>query len=165
MRGELEPELRARVLELRASRPQPFRDDKAIASWNGLALAALAEAAYRLERDDWLRAASELGEFLLGPLSAADGSLYRSLRDGVPSGLGFLDDYANAANGLMELHVATGELRWLLEARRLALLAVELFGDEEHGGFFLSTADGDARVPRTKEFQDTPLPSGNSMLA
>ena len=73
--------------------------------------------------------------------------------------------YANVAHGLMELHVATGELRWLLEARRLALLAVELFADDEHGGFFLSPADGDARVPRTKDLQDSPIPSGSSMLA
>ena len=65
----------------------------------------------------------------------------------------------------MELHVATGELRWLPEAHRLALLAIELFADEERGGFYLSSADGDARVPRTKDLQDTPIPSGNSMLA
>ena len=165
VRGELQPELRASVLELRARRMQPFRDDKAIASWNGLALAALSESARRLDRDDWLRAARELGEFLLGPLSTDDGRLRRSLRDGTSSGPGFLDDYANVAYGLMELHVATGEVRWLLEARRLALLAIELFADEEHGGFFLSPADGDARVPRTKDLQDTPVPSGNSMLA
>ena len=165
VRGELEPELRARLLEIRAARVQPFRDDKALASWNGLMLAAIAEAGYRLERDDWLAAARGLGEFLLGPLSDADGRLLRSLRDGRASGPGFLDDYANGAYGLLELHVATGELRWLLEARRLALLAVELFGDDAHGGFFLAPADGDERVARTKDLQDTPIPSGNAMLA
>ncbi|HEU5489809.1 MAG TPA: thioredoxin domain-containing protein [Gaiellaceae bacterium] len=165
VRGELEPELRAAVLAERDRRTQPFRDDKALASWNGLALAALAEAGYRLERADWLEAARGLGEFLLGPLSASDGRLLRAIRDGRTSGFGFLDDYANVAYGLIELHVATGELRWLLEARRLALLAVELFADEEHGGFFLSPSDGDPRVPRTKDLQDTPVPSGNSMLA
>ena len=165
VRGEVDAELRSRVLAERDTRPQPFRDDKALASWNGLALAALAEAGARLERDDWLAAARELGAFLLGPLSADDGRLLRSTRDGRTSGFGFLDDYANVAHGLIELHVATGELRWLLEARRLALLAVELFADEEHGGFFLSPADGDARVARTKDLQDTPIPSGNSMLA
>ena len=165
VRGELEPDLRARVLTERATRAQPFRDDKALASWNGLALAALAEAGYRLERDDWLEAARSVGEFLLGPLSGEGGRLLRSRRDGRASGDAYLDDYANVAYGLMELHVATGELRWLLEARRLALLAIELFGDAENGGFFLSPADGDARVSRTKELQDTPIPSGNSMLA
>jgi hypothetical protein len=165
VRGQLEVDLRARVLEERAKRSQPFRDDKALASWNGLALAALAEAGRRLGRPDWVDAAHDLGEFLLGPLSTEDGRLLRSTRDGRASGLGFLDDYANVAHGLLELHVATGDVRWLLEAHRLALLAVELFEDADHGGFFLSPATGDPRVPRTKDLQDAPTPSGNSMLA
>ena len=165
VRGTLEPELKARLLAERARRPQPFRDDKVLASWNGLALAALAEAAYRLERDDWLEVARGVGEFLLGPLSDADGRLLRSRRDGRASGAGFLDDYANVAYGLMELHVATGEPRWLTEAHRLALIAIELFADEERGGFYLASADADERVPRTKDLQDTPIPSGSSMLA
>jgi uncharacterized protein len=165
VRGELVPEVRERALAERVKRPQPFRDDKAIASWNGLALAALAEAAYRLEREDWLDSARALGEFLLGPLSDDNGSLFRSRREGISGGAGFLDDYANVAFGLLELHVATGEIRWLLEANRLARLARELFVDERHGGFFLSTAEADGRVPRSKDLQDTPTPSGNSMLA
>jgi uncharacterized protein YyaL (SSP411 family) len=164
VRGELDPDLRARLLAERAAREQPFRDDKVLASWNGLALAALAEAGYRLERRDWLDAARAIGELLLGPLSTSDGRLVRSVRDGRPSGPAFLDDYANAAFGLIELHVATGEIRWLLEARRLARLAIELFEDGEQGGFYLSPADGDLRVSRTKDLQDTPVPSGNSML-
>ena len=165
VRGALDPDLRRRLLTERDARRQPFRDDKALASWNGLALAAVAEAGYRLEHPEWLESARRLGTFLLGPLSAEDGRLYRSIRDGRTSGFGFLDDYANVAHGLLELHAATGELEWLVEARRLALLAVELFADEEQGGFFLSPVDGDARVPRTKDLQDTPVPSGNSMLA
>ena len=165
VRGSLDPELRAAVLAERDKRPQPFRDDKALASWNGLVLAALAEAGYRLERTDWLDAARSLGAFLLGPLSTNDGRLYRSTRNGRTSGLGFLDDYANVGHGLIELHAATGDVQWLHEAHRLAGLAVELFADAEHGGFFLSPADGDMRVPRTKDLQDSPVPSGNSMLA
>ena len=165
VRGRLEPELRERVLAEREKRPHPFRDEKALASWNGLALAALAEAGFRLERRDWLDAARDLGAFLLGPLSADDGRLHRATRDGRSSGHGFLDDYANVAHGLVELHAATGEIRWLLEARRLAALAIDLFADEARGGFFLSPVDGDDRVPRTKDLQDTPIPSGNSMLA
>jgi uncharacterized protein len=165
VRGELAPELRDRLLAIRAARPQPFRDDKALASWNGLMLAAIAEAGFRFERDDWLAAGRALGDFLLGPLSDDEGRLLRSLRAGRASGFGFLDDYANVAYGLLELHVATGELRWLLEARRLALLAVGLFADDASGGFFLAPADGDERVARTKDLQDTPIPSGNAMLA
>ncbi|MDQ2910968.1 MAG: thioredoxin domain-containing protein [Actinomycetota bacterium] len=165
LRGELDDQTRARLLEIRAQRPQPGRDDKAIASWNGLALAALAEAGRRLGRDDLVGEARALAEFLLGPLSDEEGRLHRSRRAGRTSGAGFLDDYANVANGLYELHVATGELRWLEEARRLALLAVELFADEELGGFFMAPADGNELVARKKELFDHPIPSGNSMLA
>ena len=165
IRGRLDDETRAQLFAVRERRSKPLRDDKAIASWNGLALAALAEAGRRLDRPDWIDAARRLGDFLLGPLAGADGRLRRSFRDGRTSGDGYLDDYANVAHGLLELHVATGELRWLREARRLALLAVELFGDEQHGGFFLSPADGEQLVARTKELDDHPLPSGNSMLA
>ena len=165
IRGDIDEATRARLFELREQRPKPLRDDKAIASWNGLALAALAEAGRRLERPDWVEAARSLGSFLLGPLSGEDGRLRRSRRDGRTSGPGYLDDYANVAHGLLELHVATGELRWLEEANRLARLAVELFADDEHGGFFLSPSDGERLVARTKELDDHPLPSGNAMLA
>jgi uncharacterized protein len=165
LRGELDPETRARLLELRSRRPQPGLDDKAIASWNGLALAALAEAGRRLGRTDWVDEARALGEFLLGPLSGEGGRLHRSLRDGRRSGAGFLDDYANVAHGLYELHVATGDLRWLQESRRLALLAVELFADERNGGFFLAPNEGEQLVARKKDLFDHPVPSSNSMLA
>jgi uncharacterized protein YyaL (SSP411 family) len=165
LRGELDPETRARLLEIRSRRAQPGLDDKAIASWNGLALAALAEGGRRLARTEWVDEARALGEFVLGPLSDEHGRLHRSLRDARTSGTGFLDDYANAAHGLYELHVATGELRWLEEARRLALLAVELFADERNGGFFLAPAEGQQLVARKKDLFDHPVPSGNSMLA
>src|SRR5207253_3239418 len=102
--------------------------------------------------------------FLLGALSDGD-RLHRSRRAGRSSGTGYLDDYANVAHGLYELHVASGELRWLEECRRLALLAVELFADEERGGFFLAPADGEQLVARKKDLFDHPIPSGNSMLA
>ncbi len=164
IRGDLSDEERARLFEIREQRPKPLRDDKAIASWNGLALAALAEAARRLDRADYLAAARSLGEFLLGPLSN-DGRLHRTFRAGEAKGTGYLEDYADVAHGLLELHVATGDLRWLREAYRLARLAVELFGDDERGGFFLSPADGEELVARKKDLEDHPTPSGNSMLA
>jgi uncharacterized protein len=165
LRGALDEELKRRLFEVRERRPKPLRDDKAIAAWNGLALAALAEAGRRLDRPELLDAGRELAEFLLGPLSDENGRLHRSWRAGRASNPGYLEDYADVANGLYELHVATGELRWLREANRLARLAVELFADEEKGGFFLSPADGERLVARKKEFDDHPTPSGNSMLA
>jgi hypothetical protein len=165
LRGELDEETRRRLFELRERRPKPLRDDKAIASWNGLALAALAEAGRRLERADLIDAAVRLAGFLLGPLSDAGGRLFRTYRDGRAKNTGYLEDYADVANGLYELHVATGDLRWLREANRLARLAVDLFGDEDRGGFFLSPADGEELVARKKDLDDHPTPSGNSMLA
>jgi uncharacterized protein YyaL (SSP411 family) len=165
LRGELDPELRERLFDEREQRPKPARDDKAIASWNGLALAAIAEAGRVLDRPDWVDTARRLGEFLLGPLSTPEGRLHRTWRDGVAKGTGYLEDYADVANGLYELHVATGELRWLEESLRLARLAVELFGDNELGGFFATPVDGEQLVARKKDFEDHPSPSGNSMLA
>jgi uncharacterized protein YyaL (SSP411 family) len=165
IRGVLDEETRARLFAIREERPKPLRDDKAIASWNGLALAALAEGARRLDRPDLLDAARALGEFLLGPLSDGDGRLRRSWRDGKASGPGYVDDYANVAHGLLELHVASGELRWLHEAVRLARLAVALFADHERGGFFMAARDGERLVAAKKDLDDNPLPSGNAMLA
>jgi uncharacterized protein YyaL (SSP411 family) len=159
LRGELDEETRSRLLEIRSRRPQPALDDKVIAAWNGLALAALAEGARRLASDKLLQAAVELGELL-----AAE-PLWRTLRDGRRKYPAYLDDYANVAHGLYELHVATGELRWLRESRRLALRAVELFGDPERGGFFLTPSDGEQLVARQKAFDDNPTPAGSSMLA
>ena len=159
IRGELDDETRAQLLEIRERRPQPFLDDKVIASWNGLTLAALAEGARFLASDKLSQAAKELGELLCAE------PLWRTTRDGRATFPAYLDDYANVAHGLYELHVATGDLRWLRESRRVALRAVELFRDDERGGFFLTPADGEKLVARQKSFDDNPTPSGNSMLA
>jgi len=165
LRGEIPAADREKLLGARAGRPQPDRDDKALAAWNGLALAALAEAGRRLDRADYLDAARRLADFLLGPLSDERGRLYRTRRAGVSKIDGYLEDYAAVAVGLHVLYDATGERRWLDEARRLALLAVELFADEERGGFFLAPSDGDGLVARRKELDDNPTPSGSSLLA
>ena len=160
-------ELRARALRAaRASGRKPARDDKAIASWNGLALAALAECGRVLDRAGLdRRGAAARASSCSGRSRPTDGRLHRTWRDGVAKGTGYLEDYADVANGLYELHVATGELRWLEEANRLARLAVELFADDENGGFFQTPADGEQLVVRKKDFDDHPAPSGNSMLA
>jgi uncharacterized protein len=158
LRGQLDDATRERLFALREQRPKPLRDDKAIASWNGLMLAALAQGG-RSEP------AAALAEFLLGPLSTPDGRLHRTWRDGVAKGTGYLEDYADVAYGLMELHVASGEPRWLVEAHRLTMLAVDLFADDDAGGFFQAPRDGEQLVARKKELDDHPTPSGNAMLA
>jgi uncharacterized protein len=161
LRGEISPEERDRLLAVRGRREQPLRDDKVVTAWNGLALAAFAEASYRLERADYLQVAVGLAEFLGGPMTAEDGLLYRTYRAGTAKIDGYLEDYADVAHGLLELHWATGDLRWLDEARAVAGRA-ERFRDTERGGYFV---DDHGLVARRKEFDDHPTPSGNSMMA
>jgi uncharacterized protein len=161
VRADVPEPARRTLLEVRAARPQPLRDDKAITAWNGMALAAFAEAAHRLDRSDYLEVALALARFLRETVADEDGRLKRTYRDGVAKIEGYLEDYAHVANAYVELHWATGDLRWLDEARRLALHA-QSFADEEHGGWFVGDHD---LVARRKEYDDHPTPSGNSMMA
>ncbi|HEY8859682.1 MAG TPA: thioredoxin domain-containing protein, partial [Gaiellales bacterium] len=158
-------EIRATLLERRSRRPQPGRDDKALASWNGLALAALAQGGWRLRRPDLLDAARDCARFLLGPMTAADGRLRRTYRLGSARIPAYLDDYAAVCHGLLELALATGESEWLPPARRLADEAVARFGDDHNGGFYQSASDAEQLVARHKELDDNPTPSGNALLA
>jgi uncharacterized protein YyaL (SSP411 family) len=159
------PALRQRMLEARALRPQPGLDDKALASWNGMALAALAEGARVLGRADLLAAAIKCAGFLLGPLSRPDGTLWRTHREGRSSIPGFLDDHAQVAEGMWQLHRATLDPRWLFEARRIALLADERFADPDGPGWCDTAMDGEALVARPRTLDDAPTPSGASTLA
>ena len=162
IRAEIPEDDRRRLYEARLQRPQPLRDDKVVTAWNGLALAAFAEASHRLDRPDYLDVALGLARFLGGTMTTADGALLRTARDGAAKIDGYLEDYANVANGLIELHWATGDLRWLEEARRLAARADDAFRDRDNGGWFVG---GDDLVARRKELDDHPTPSGNSMMA
>jgi uncharacterized protein len=95
-------------------------------------------------------------------MTDGDGRLRRTYRDGRAKIEGYLEDYAHVANGYVELHLASGDLRWLLEARELAAHAADAFADAEQGGWFVG---GPELVARRKEFDDHPTPSGTSMLA
>jgi uncharacterized protein YyaL (SSP411 family) len=156
-------EARAKLLRSRETRPQPGRDDKALAAWNGMALAAYADAGRLLGEPAYVERAREIATFLLGALSEG-GRLRRTWRDGQAKITGFSEDYGAVADGLIALHRATGELVWLDEARRLALAAVDLFGDA--GGPFRQTPrDGEQLVARRPDLDDNPAPSGNSLVA
>ena len=115
-----DPAAREKLLEARMTRPQPLRDDKAVAAWNGLALAAFSEAGRTLDRPDYLDVANGLALFLRERMSDSEGRLFRSYRTGEAKIEGYLEDYADVANGYLELYFATAELRWLEEARVLA---------------------------------------------
>jgi uncharacterized protein YyaL (SSP411 family) len=161
IRAELPADAKQRLLEERQRRKQPLRDDKVVTAWNGLVLAAFAETAWRLDRPDYLEVALDLARFLQEEMTGENGLLFRTYRDGTAKIEGYLEDYANVANGLLELHWATGDLRWLEAARAVADRA-ERFWDEERGGYFV---DDHGLIARRKEFDDHPTPSGNSMMA
>jgi len=136
IRAEVPPEAKQKLLAARSERPQPLRDDKVVTAWNGLALAAFAEAARQLDRADYLEVAVELARFLGEGMTGEGGRLFRTYRDGAAKIEGYLEDYADVANGLIELHWSTADLRWLEQAHSLAGLA-DAFADDERGGYFV----------------------------
>src|SRR3954467_2354459 len=158
-------QIRLGLLRAREQRPQPARDDKAIACWNGFALAALAEAGWRLGQPAYLDAARRCATFLLEAMMDDDGRLLRSARDGAGRIPAFLDDHGAVALGLLELYTATGERRWLDAAEGLVESVRERFPDAERGGFFYAAADGEQLIARHKELDDNPTPSGQSLMA
>jgi uncharacterized protein YyaL (SSP411 family) len=157
-------EARARLLAERQARPQPARDDKALAAWNGLAIAALAEAAAAFERPDYAAAATRAAEAVWTGLRTPDGGLRRSWKDGRALHDGVLEDHADLAEGLLALYAATFEERWFVAALELAERIVARFSDPA-GGWFDTADDGAALIVRPKGLQDNALPSGGAMAA
>ena len=135
-----------------------------LTGWNGLAIAALADAGVLFDRPDYLDAARETAAFLLDRL-IVDGRLRRVWMEGEARHLGCLDDHADLAHGLIVLYEATFEPRWLAAARDVAERTRALFADPEGGGFFYAGNDAEALVARTRELEDHPTPAGNSQAA
>ncbi|WP_020670398.1 thioredoxin domain-containing protein [Amycolatopsis nigrescens] len=158
--------VRVGLLEARGDRPQPARDEKVITAWNGLAIAALAEAGVAMDRDWWVLAAKQAAGFMV-ETHLVDGRLRRSSRDGVVgSAAGVLEDYACLADGLLAVHQATGEPRWLDEATALLDTALERFRVDGVPGAFHDTADdAEVLVARPADPGDNASPSGASALA
>ena len=152
------------LLAARQRRNPPFRDEKVIASWNGLMLHALARAAGVLRRPELLTAARDCGAFLIGRM-LIDDQLRRSWKSDVARGSGFLEDYAAVANGLISLYEATFEPRWLWDAIGLTDSALDRFADPDSGIFYDTAADHEQLLVRPRELQDGATPSGNALLA
>jgi len=152
-------DVRTRLIEARARRPQPARDDKVVAAWNGLAIAALAEHALLTGSADSLAAARSAAELVSG-VHLVEGTLRRVSRDGaVGRHGGVLEDYAELARGLLALHQATADGRWLRQAGELLDTLVARFSDES-GGFFDTPNDGEQLIRRPQDPTDGPTPSG-----
>jgi uncharacterized protein YyaL (SSP411 family) len=158
-------EMRRALFAARAERVWPGLDDKRLASWNALAIAALADAGAVLGRDDYLDAARVCAEFVLGELRGPDGNLLRTYKDGRAHLNAYLEDHAFLLEALLTLYESTFEERWFSEAQALAETMIERFGDPERGGFYSTSADHEELIARRKEVGDHPIPSGNSSAA
>ncbi|SDN22367.1 hypothetical protein SAMN05660642_04354 [Geodermatophilus siccatus] len=155
--------VRERLTAARAQRPQPARDDKVVTAWNGLAIAALAEHGVLTGSPPSVEAARRAAE-LLADVHWVDGRLRRASRDGVAGApVGVLEDYGDAAEGLLALHQATGEGRWLELAGDLLDVVAEQFVDAD--GWHDTAADAEALVHRPFDPADGPTPSGTAAVA
>jgi len=150
---------------LREQRIHPGLDDKVLASWNGLALAAFAEAGRVLGHADYTAAAVKNAEFLTTQMVDGTGRLLRTWKDGQAKIKAYLEDYAQVGVGLVALYEATFDRRWLDESRRLAREAIRLFWDDERDIFFDTGVDQEALVVRPRNLYDNAVPSGASSAA
>ncbi len=162
--SELIAVARSLLYTRRELRVHPGLDDKVLASWNGLALAAFAEAGRTLGRADYTAAARKNAEFLMTQM-VDGGRLLRTWKDGQAKIKAYLEDYALVGVGLVTLYEATFERRWLDESRRLADDAVRLFWDDEREMFFDTGIDQDALVVRPRNLYDNAVPSGAASAA
>ncbi|CAI8017019.1 Uncharacterized protein YyaL [Geodia barretti] len=160
--GELLNRSRAKLLEVRNERIAPALDDKILTSWNGLMLAAFAEAAAVLGRRDYAEIAERNAEFLLTNL-LRDGRLLRTYKDGRAKLNGYLEDYAFMIDGLLALHEVNFSRDTLDAAIRLGNAMVELFWDAASGQFFDTGHDHEELVVRPKDVTDNAIPCGSSM--
>ena len=154
---------RTQLFTARSKRIRPGQDDKVVASWNGLAISALAEAGAIFGEPEWIQAAEAAADCVISIHFGAGErarSMSRTSRNGVPGkNSGVLDDYANMSEGLLTLYEVTGESEWLLLARSLLDTALESFDDGE-GGFFDTAIDAEKLIRRPREFSDNAEPSG-----
>ncbi len=155
---------RQALLASRAGRVRPGLDDKVLTSWNGLALATLAEAGRVLGEVRYQVAAAEVAAFLRAE-AWRDGRLRHTWKAGAARVDGMLEDYAYVGLGLIELFKLTGDLALLEWARELWAIIQSQFRDESSGGYFETAADGEALLFRQKPFFDSATPSGNGSAA
>ena len=153
------------LLARRDQRIRPGRDDKVLADWNGLMIAALAEASATFNEADWLVAAEEAFAYVTTEMSPADGLLHHSACGGKNVEQAFLDDYANMARAAMALYEVTGDGKYLLLAQSWIETVIRDFKDPDHGGFFFTSVRGEKLICRSRSGADNATPSGNGVAA
>ena len=150
------------LLAARNLREPPFRDEKILAGWNGMAIRALAEAGGALGREGYLEAAVSGLDFVLSKMRRDD-RLLRTYKNGVSRIDAFLEDYGAVGNALMTVYEATLEPHWLDEIRWIAERLIELFWSEGEGTFYDTPSDGEVLIVRPRDVMDNATPSGNSL--
>jgi uncharacterized protein YyaL (SSP411 family) len=169
LQARLEP-LRKKLFDARAKRPRPFLDTKVLTAWNGQMIAAYALAGQILDNKDYIQRATRAADFILQKSRTKDGRLLRTFgarpgEAGASRLNGYLDDYAFLVHGLLSLHDATGDKKWLDEAKTLTDKMLEFHADKDRGGFFYTSSDHEKLFARAKDQYDGAQPSGNSMVA
>ncbi|MFW6052651.1 MAG: thioredoxin domain-containing protein [Desulfosalsimonas sp.] len=153
-----------RLLAARSRRPEPHLDDKILLDWNALMISALAEAGRVLGDEKYLSFAEKAVAFINEKLTRKDGGLYRRWRDGESAIFGLAGDYAYFVSALLDMHEAGGNPEHLKQAAELGGRMLELFYDEEEGGFFMNAPDHDPHlIFRAKDFTDGVLPAAGSV--
>ena len=155
--------LRRILLAARNQRIPPLKDDKVLADWNGLMIAALARAASVFDRADWCEAAIRAFDFVSGPMANGD-RLRHSFRAGRAQHAATLDDYANMMRAALALYEETGAHTYLDKAWAWFDVLETHYRDAENGAYFLTADDAEALISRTKTAGDNATPSGNGVL-
>jgi len=157
-------EMRSRLFQARENRIKPHRDEKVLTAWNGLMMAAFADAGRVLSNEEYVETARNNAEFVFRELYR-DGRLLRTWKNGAAKLNGYIEDYANVADALIVLYEATGEISWIKQAKELADTMIAEFWDNDGGGFFFTSNDHEELVVRNKDLYDNATPSGNSVSA
>ena len=162
LEGKLQP-IREQLLGLRAKRIRPLLDTKILASWNGLMIRGFADAGRLLENKQYIEIAAKAADFVVGQMKDEKGHLLHSYNKGQARFNAYLADYAYMIEGLLALHRATANKKWLEHAETLMAQQLERFWDRAGGGFFFTASDHERLIARAKNPVDSVRPSGNSV--
>jgi len=156
---------RKKLFDVRAKRPRPLLDNKILTSWNGMMIRGYADAGRVFKNEHFTGMAAKAAEFAMNKLTKEDGRLWRTSTGGESKLNAYVQDYACLIEGLLALHQATGDQRWIDAAEKYQAKQDELFWDEKVGGYFYTSKDHEALIVRAKRSTDGAQPSGASVAA
>jgi hypothetical protein len=152
------------LFQARAGRVRPGWDDKVLADWNGLTIAAMANAGLVFERPEWIDTARRAFDFICRHMAGPDGRLLHSWRAGRAQHPANVDDYANLSRAALSVHEATGEADFLHRVRDHVAILDRHYWDDAGGGYFFAANDTKGLITRAKTAADSAVPAGNGTL-